>query len=159
MTLEVLATVLKRVGGFDPKEFASDFDARLRLQKAIYLLEEGFEVDLGYPFNYYLRGPYSTALAKDAYSLTQDLIDTTEVRKFKNSEVESRFQRFRTFIQPHITDADWLETAATILWHVTRGTTEISALCAKMEAKGKPIDDEYCRQVLDNLRQEHLIAG
>ena len=50
------------------EDFKNDFDKRLELQKAIYLLQESGG-DLGYHFSWYLRGPYSPSLADDAYSL------------------------------------------------------------------------------------------
>ena len=50
------------------KGFEHDFDKRLEVQKAIYLLQES-GADLGYHFSWYLRGPYSPTLADDAYSL------------------------------------------------------------------------------------------
>ena len=46
----------------------SGFDARLILQKTIYLIEEA-GIRLSYPFNWYLRGPYSPALARDLFDL------------------------------------------------------------------------------------------
>ncbi len=44
------------------------FDSRLILQKTVYLLEEA-GIRLGYPFNWYLRGPYSPALTRDLFGL------------------------------------------------------------------------------------------
>lgn len=48
------------------------FDDRLILQKTIYLTQ-ACGVDLGYYFQWYLRGPYCSSLANDAFSaLTEE---------------------------------------------------------------------------------------
>ncbi len=44
------------------------FNDRLILQKAVYLLQEA-GVDMGYRFRWYLRGPYSSGLTEDAFSI------------------------------------------------------------------------------------------
>jgi hypothetical protein len=44
------------------------FAARLMLQKAIYLVQEA-GVQLGYGFRWYLRGPYSPDLTRDAFAI------------------------------------------------------------------------------------------
>src|SRR6266446_4558939 len=44
------------------------FDERFLLQKGVYLLQEA-GVHLGYRYRWYLRGPYSTDLASDAFFL------------------------------------------------------------------------------------------
>ena len=147
MPKELLAMVLKRMGGFDPIAFMLDFDARLRLQKAVHLLQAGFDVDLGYQFNYYLRGPYSTGLASDAYSLTPSVFAKAQPLKFKDGPTEERFERFLRFVNPHQSDAIWLETASTLLWFLNQGVTAPEILQWHMAAKGKPISQEYCLSV------------
>ena len=48
------------------------FSKRLRLQKKVYLLQvTGLE--LGYRYNWYLRGPYCPALTRDAFTLKEEL--------------------------------------------------------------------------------------
>jgi len=41
-------------------------DTRVILQKKVYFLQE-FGCKLGYNFGWYLKGPYSTDLTRDAY--------------------------------------------------------------------------------------------
>lgn len=64
----VLARLLDELG-LHPE--MSDFDSRLRLQKAGYLLES-----MGVPFQYghswYVRGPYSPMLADDLFAIAGD---------------------------------------------------------------------------------------
>jgi uncharacterized protein YwgA len=154
---DVLATVLKRIGGFDPIAFAQDFDARLRVQKEVHLLQAGFDVDLGYAFNYYLRGPYSSGLARDVYAITPSVFAKAQPLKFKDPPTEARFQEFLRFVTPHLSDAAWLETASTLLWHIRQGVADPNALQWQMAAKGKPITDDYCQSVLSDLRSVGII--
>lgn len=44
------------------------FDERMALQKTIYLCQ-GAGIHLGYRYNWYLRGPYSPELTRDAFEL------------------------------------------------------------------------------------------
>jgi uncharacterized protein YwgA len=61
-----LLACLNAVGqGFD----LAIFEDRLALQKVTYLIQRA-GVKLGYGFSWYLRGPYSPSLTKDAYELT-----------------------------------------------------------------------------------------
>jgi hypothetical protein len=46
----------------------SSFEDRLILQKAVYLAQAA-AVQLGYTFGWYLRGPYSPALTRDAFTV------------------------------------------------------------------------------------------
>lgn len=55
-----------------PKQVKT-FSDRLAIQKSIYLSQE-FGINLGYFFRWYLHGPYSPSLARDAY----ELIDTMD---------------------------------------------------------------------------------
>jgi len=48
------------------------FEDRLMLQKASYLAQVA-GVNLGYYFNWYLRGPYCSALARDAFAISDEL--------------------------------------------------------------------------------------
>jgi uncharacterized protein YwgA len=43
------------------------FDNRLLFQKRVYLLQELFEIPLGYMFGWYIRGPYSSELTRDGF--------------------------------------------------------------------------------------------
>jgi uncharacterized protein YwgA len=158
MTVEVLGTILKRMGSFDPAEYQTDFDARLRLQKAIYLFQHGYRVNLGYPFNYHLRGPYSSAVALDAYRLSPYDFDRLPTLRFKDPDTESKFEKFLALITPHRDDAKWLETSATLLWQWRHGKTDLGAVTEAMALKGQPVDDDYCQKVLDELKAGGLLS-
>src|SRR5262245_35544812 len=50
----------------------ADFDRRLILQKTVYLVQAA-GVHLGYSYRWYLRGPYSSELTRDAFALQAEL--------------------------------------------------------------------------------------
>ena len=63
--------VLKRTLEAAGQSLAVDsLDDRLRLQKAIYLIQAA-GADLGYRYSWYLKGPYSTSLTQDYFALSE----------------------------------------------------------------------------------------
>jgi uncharacterized protein YwgA len=72
--LSVLAGILAELSRVTSKSYdTSTFDSRLRIQKSIYLLGAlGVPEAKSYSFSYYLRGPYSSSLAKDYYALEKN---------------------------------------------------------------------------------------
>lgn len=54
------------------EDVTGNLDSRLVLQKAMYLGQQS-KVDLGYRFGWYVRGPYSSELTKDYYSMARAL--------------------------------------------------------------------------------------
>jgi uncharacterized protein YwgA len=68
-SLVVLKLLLDEIGqGLD----LSRFEERLKLQKRLYLLQLA-NLDLGYRFGWYLRGPYCRELTRDAFALKEHL--------------------------------------------------------------------------------------
>lgn len=78
----------------------SDFDRRLVLQKTIYLVQAA-KVDLGYTFRWYLRGPYSPGLTRDAFALKAYLAGGTgELKDWKfDADLSERLARFRDVLR------------------------------------------------------------
>jgi hypothetical protein len=61
----------------------SSFGHRLILQKTVYLAQ-ACGVDLGYDFHWYLRGPYSPALTRDAFAVKAELgLNAEDLRDWK----------------------------------------------------------------------------
>jgi len=110
--IDSLGGLLKRIGNFEPSQFQADFNARLILQKTIYLLEQ-FGLNIGYSFSWYLRGPYSPSLARDAYELTKSYPEV-QVVKFADPSEEKRFCEFLSLIKPIAEDYSCLEKIASI---------------------------------------------
>jgi len=104
----LLAGVLRRIGRFSLDKFQD----RLRLQKTVYLLQ-AFGIYLGYNFNWYLYGPYSPALARDAFEVLP-LSSRFEPQPFPDPAAEERFRAFVKFLGEHKDDPQWLELVGSL---------------------------------------------
>lgn len=125
-------------------------DDRLRLQKTIYLLQ-AFGVYLGYDFSWYLRGPYCTSLAINAFAL-KDLynrIPDDLKAKFEDLDKQCIFRRFQEFIEGKSTDD--LEILASLHYLKQTGVSESDAK-AKVEKK----QERFTRQKVDRMWKEML---
>lgn len=79
-------------------------------KKTIYLLQS-FGLNLGYKFSWYIHGPYSPELTKDAFRL-QPIYEQIPPAKFSALRIEKCFQKFVEFLGEQKTDGDWLEQLA-----------------------------------------------
>jgi len=74
---------------------------------------QSFNLNIGYNFSWYIRGPYCSELAKDGYAL-REAFHVINQGRFKEPQAEQRFESFLTFINHHKEDADWLEIIASV---------------------------------------------
>jgi len=103
-----LGGILKR---FYPSFSMTTFSNRLKLQKIIYLIQSDV-TNLGYVYEWYLYGPYSTQLTKDAYNI-QEYAETKPIA-FEDKVISTKFDEFIKKIEPHKDDTKWLEVASSI---------------------------------------------
>ena len=148
----LLAGLLRRIGNFG----IASFKGRLILQKTVYLLQ-AFGIYLGYQFSWYLRGPYSTRLTKEAFGLVDDFNRYGAVT-FKSPPSEERFQQFLSFIEQHKSDEIWLETAASAHFLVkVLGHTDRDQIFQKVEAKQPHVTRNLFEKCWDELTQAGLL--
>jgi uncharacterized protein YwgA len=102
----VLGAVLKRIDSFN----LCTFKGRLVLQKTVYLLQS-YGLNLGYTFTWYLHGPYSPQLTKDAFRL-QKIYDDIPAAQFTDTKIEQKLEKFLGFLGNRKADGDWLEQLA-----------------------------------------------
>jgi hypothetical protein len=105
---QALGGLLKRSGHFD----MTTFSGRLILQKTVYLWDS-FGVPTGYPFNWYVRGPYSPPLTAAGFQI-KDSFASIPPTKFVDPNVESRFTDCLAFIGTRAGNVRWLELVASI---------------------------------------------
>lgn len=113
----LLKLVLDEIGFRDLK--IDTFAARKVLQKKNYLLQL-IGIDLGYRYNWYLKGPYCPALAGDVFSLREEIKDGDD--EFKNYELNSETkEKFDTLKKLEVLPKDaqtsedeWLELVASL---------------------------------------------
>lgn len=94
------------------------FDERIICQKKIYLLQS-LGTDLGYSYNWYLKGPYSPALANYVYSNIELLVNTnfdsyTIAKKAKDNI--DRVNELQDEKPDDFTMASWYELLASLLY-------------------------------------------
>ena len=95
------------------------FDSRLISQKKIYLLQS-LGTDLGYSYNWYVRGPYSPALANYLFSNLDVLekIDYSQYKLSKNAEdnIEKINKLGEDLKDTSLSLAKWYELLASLLY-------------------------------------------
>jgi len=74
---------------------------------------QAFGLNLGYFYNWYIHGPYSPSLAKDAFVLAKTK-KTPRLVRFVDPHMEIKFLDFQRFIERHKSDSAWLEKVASI---------------------------------------------
>jgi hypothetical protein len=155
---DALGGLLKRIGSFEPLQFQSDFNARLILQKTVYLLEQ-FGLNIGYDFSWYLRGPYSPSLARDAYTVAKSYSEV-QAAKFADPSKEKRFCMFLSFIKPIAEDYSSLEKVASIhfLFKVYPHSSS-KDIFVKAKAKIPSLTFEEFQEISTVLEKWNLLEG
>ena len=82
------------------------FDDKIRVQKIAYLAQTR-GIDLGYKFQWYLRGPYCKQVSEDAHDISECAPSDLDIEKIK---------KFAEYIRSHTRDAQWLEIAASLIY-------------------------------------------
>jgi uncharacterized protein YwgA len=144
--------VLARIGEFSLESFGG----RLTLQKTVYLLQ-AFGIFLGYNFNWYLYGPYSPSLTRDAFDIGPTLNKFEPIR-FADRKVEATFDEFLSFISEKKDIPDWLELVASI--HMLRQMYPEKSkeeIFERMAIKQPHLADQERAAAWDSLDSEGLI--
>lgn len=92
-------------------------DARKLVQKAIYLAQAS-GLQLGYGYGWYLRGPYSTSLARDYYAMAAALRLGEGATGNLRHDVVEQLEPVRNLAELpagwNLSHADWLELLASV---------------------------------------------
>jgi uncharacterized protein YwgA len=140
----------------------TNFESRKRFQKTVYLGQLG-GVDLGYRYGWYVKGPYSTALTRDYYALSE-VVSQGEVDYQGQSLNQHTIDRLSAvkglFKVPNnvpLDKADWLELLAS--WHYLRKVNRRGhADALEIMRRQKPQLSEYVPQASAAL-EELGLAG
>lgn len=94
------------------------FDDRLICQKKVYLLE-ALGTDLGYTYNWYVRGPYSPSLTNYVYN-NIEVLNANDFSKYKLSKsAEENVERVNSLVEKKKQDLDissWYELLASLIY-------------------------------------------
>lgn len=161
-TLVVFLKALERKAGY--KFTIKMFQDRLRLQKIVYIAKY-FGIDLGYYFDLYIRGPYSSELADDYYAIENkfggELPKVSEelVSKFAQNE---NLLKFAEMLKKYHMESYTLELIATLLIYMKNRSINPLTLSPEKEKyiietihEMKPYFSELAiKQALDIIKKE-----
>jgi hypothetical protein len=140
----------------------SSFDDRLVLQKEVYLVQAA-KIELGYAFHWYLRGPYSPALTRDAFALKAELPQNADELEEWSLDPTSlqRLARLREFFKaiPPEQLSRRLELLASVHFLLrTRQANDkdTAGLRAVLARNGKDFTEEDVSLAIKELNQHDL---
>lgn len=134
------------------------FDERLICQKKMYLLE-ALGTDLGYNYNWYVRGPYSPSLTSYVYN-NLDVLKNNDFSKYKLSEsAERNIQQVNELVKEKKQDmsvASWYELLASLVyiynnkesWKVDGSVESIFATLMRYKPQYNEMQCQYAYEVL-----------
>ena len=133
-------------------------DERIMIQKKVYLLQQ-LGIDLGYQYDWYLKGPYSPTLIEYIHN-NHDLLNSIETAGFSlNKEVIDKIKIVNNLItdKPRdIEESSWYELLTSILytynenhmWCIDRNKEEITRILQMEKPKYKSL---LCGVAYDKL--------
>lgn len=134
------------------------FSARLVVQKSVYLAQVA-GLQLGYPFHWYLRGPYSPSLTRDAFGIVSELTQGTDDSKGSTLDSVSveRLNRLKGWFAEITPDPSRMELLASVhfLFRL-HPTQEKAALRETLCRYGKVYSEEQIQQALEELSAHGL---
>lgn len=140
------------------------FDDRLICQKKIYLLQS-LGTDLGYTYNWYVRGPYSPSLTSYIYN-NLEVLSSNDFSNYHLSKVaEDNINQVNTLLEDKREDfgvASWYELLASLLyiyknsrnWNIDQKPD--SLFKALIEQKPQ-YNEEQCNYALDVLAKRGFV--
>ncbi len=113
----LLKLVLDEIGLGDLK--LDSFSDRLRIQKKIYLTQIA-GLDMGYRYNWYIRGPYCPSLTQNAFLLKDEITDKErEDEEYTLTETAKNYigkanEIWSLPLDVEATEPDWIELLASL---------------------------------------------
>ncbi len=139
---------------------------RIRVQKAIYLAQVA-GADLGYDYNWYLRGPYSPELANDYYKLSEAIFlkkIPTDTEQKVGPKLKDTYTVILRSMAPLVTapttfsakQEDWLELVASLHFLETKKSLNLED-ARKIIEEQKPHLVKYVDLAQTKLRESKLL--
>ena len=157
-----LMLALKQLG-MDLK--IESFNDRLVLQKSVMLIQKA-GVNLGYSYNWHLRGPYSPGLTSDAFAITPRTSEFQQELPRWNLDQPSaeKLKKLKPLFEiPGGEDAvPYLELRASILYvldHEKIDAGNAAAIHASLVRRGKPFTMAQVESAIGQLREFELLGN
>ena len=136
------------------------FNDKLQVQKITYLAQ-AYGINLGYEFEWYIRGPYCKQISEDAHAV----IDNNLEEFPRNTDLDSeKVKKFGEDLKPHLNDTDWLEIAGSLLYLKNENYADkkldsiIGYLLEDLTYGYKNFDEYLVRKVLADMIKLNLIT-
>lgn len=141
------------------------FNDRMALQKTIYLCQQA-GVHLGYRYNWYLRGPYSPDLTRDAFDLKAKEGSGFDDTAGWNLDGTS-FQKLKAIrplweSRPESEQPRWLELLASVLFlkrSYDGRSKDAAGLRAILARNEKHFSEDDIRHAMKELDRHGLLSG
>ncbi len=141
------------------------FDDRMALQKTIYLCQQA-GVHLGYRYNWYLRGPYSPDLTRDAFELKAEQgsgFDDTTGWNLDGPSIH-RLKKINPLLESHPESQRprWLELLASVLFlkrSYDGRSKDAAGLRVILERNEKYFSEDEIRHAMKELVRHDLLPG
>ena len=126
---QLVRTILNCLGENPPyadNDRGVDLDHRIKIQKLVYLAQELLKrhrMTLHYEdYNWYIRGPYSPALARDCYALDEEGAEAVELLQLRDEAVSALapLASLKGSRPPELEPHLWLELLASLHYYATR---------------------------------------
>ncbi len=139
------------------------FQDRLILQKTIYLVQT-LGVNLGYHYSWYLKGPYSTSLASDGFTIRDELnTGSDELKSWKlDDTISSKLESVRNWCDEGDKEllAKKLELYASVHFLVDKkqmDQNDVDQLVSTLHEYGKNFQTSEVEEAVKELLQHGAI--
>ena len=88
----------------------TSFDNRLKIQKASYIMQNIFDVDLGFKFNWYIHGPYCPDLSKVMF----ENVKGEPLKVETKNKIKQKIIQLKQFIKSENLTRNYLELIASL---------------------------------------------
>lgn len=140
------------------------FEDRLISQKKIYLLQS-LGTDLGYEYNWYVRGPYSPSLTNYIYN-NIDVLSVSDFSKYKlsaiaekNLDLVNKLSELKS--ETNLSTSSWYELLASLLYIKNNssswGVSNSDSIFEKLIDYKPQYSNQQCKSAYDVLIKQGLI--
>ena len=146
--------------GINKRISMDKFEDKLQVQKIAYIAQQ-WGIDLGYPFEWYLRGPYCKQVSVDAHTVLDSRKENITPKEAGLNE--ERVREFGNLLKPFINDPDWLEIAGSLLYLYKENYTGkpldqvIGYMMEDLTYGYKNFNESLVRKVISDMIKLHLI--
>ena len=144
--------------GIEKPMSMKEFDDKLEVQKIAYMAQT-YGIDLGYEFEWYIRGPYCKQVSENAHKI----IDTHPQYDNLAGLDADKVAEFGRILKPYINNTEWLEIAGSLIYLRKENYAEmplediIGYIIEDLTFGYKNFDEVRVRQVISEMLRMHLI--